>query len=116
MLRTLLSDRGSIYLHIDYKIGHYVKVLMDEVFGADNFRNDITRIKCNPKNFARRAYGNVKDMILFYSKSSNPIRNDPRDPFVGRLSLCRYLAEHALGLDLNAVHGVGPRRARSRCR
>ena len=81
LLHALLSERGSIYLHIDYKIGHYVKVLMDEVIGAENFRNDITRIKCNPKNFARRAYGNTKDMILFYSKGAAPIRNDPRDPF-----------------------------------
>ena len=63
LLRELLADSGSIYLHIDYKIGHYVKVLMDEVFGAENFRNDITRIKCNPKNFSRKGYGNIKDMI-----------------------------------------------------
>lgn len=44
LIRELLSDQGSIYLHIDYKIGHYVKFVMDEVFGAENFRNDITRI------------------------------------------------------------------------
>ena len=68
-LRELLAKQGSIYLHIDLKIGHYVKVLMDEIFGEDNFRNDITRIKCNPKNFERKAYGNVKDVIYFYSKS-----------------------------------------------
>lgn len=80
-LRELLSARGSIYLHIDYKIGHYVKLLMDEVFGRENFRNDITRIKCNPKNFNRKAYGNIKDLILFYSKSATPIWNDPRLPF-----------------------------------
>jgi adenine-specific DNA-methyltransferase len=77
LLRELLSDRGSIYLHIDYKIGHYVKVMMDEVFGINNFRNDITRIKCNPKNFARVGYGNIKDMVLFYSKGSSPIWNEP---------------------------------------
>ncbi|OGN25946.1 MAG: hypothetical protein A3B17_01370 [Candidatus Yanofskybacteria bacterium RIFCSPLOWO2_01_FULL_45_72] len=80
-LRELLSERGSIYLHIDYKIGHYVKLIMDEVFGRDMFRNDITRIKCNPKNFHRKAYGNIKDLILFYSKSENPIWNNPRIPF-----------------------------------
>lgn len=80
-LRELLSKRGSIYLHIDYKIGHYVKLIMDEVFGRDKFRNDITRIKCNPKNFSRKAYGNIKDLILFYSKSENPIWNEPRTPF-----------------------------------
>jgi len=79
--RELLSEQGSIYLHIDYKIGHYVKIIMDEVFGSENFRNDITRIKCNPKNFSRKAYGNIKDLILFYSKSKNPIWTEPFVPY-----------------------------------
>lgn len=77
LLRDLLSERGSIYLHIDYKVGHYVKVMMDEVFGIENFRNDIARIKCNPKNFKRIGFGNVKDLVLFYTKSPNPIWNEP---------------------------------------
>ena len=81
LLRELLSDKGSIYLHIDYKIGHYVKVMMDEVFGIENFRNDITRIKSNPKNFNRIGYGNIKDMILFYTKTSTPIWNEPREKY-----------------------------------
>jgi adenine-specific DNA-methyltransferase len=76
-LKELLSEKGSIYLHIDYKIGHYVKVMMDEVFGVKSFRNDITRIKCNPKNFSRKGYGNIKDMILFYSKNEDFIWNEP---------------------------------------
>lgn len=80
-LRELMSERGSIYLHIDYKIGHYVKVLMDEIFGRRNFRNDITRIKCNPKNFNRKAYGNVKDLILFYSKTDRLLWNKPFVPY-----------------------------------
>lgn len=81
LLRELMSTKASIYLHIDYKIGHYVKVLMDEVFGVENFRNDITRVKCNPKNFKRKAYGNIKDMILFYSKTNQNTWNDPLDDF-----------------------------------
>jgi adenine-specific DNA-methyltransferase len=78
LIKALMSNRGSIYLHIDYKIGHYVKVMMDEVFGINNFRNDITRIKCNPKNFQRKAYGNIKDMILFYTKTDNYIWHEPK--------------------------------------
>lgn len=78
LLRELLANNGSIYLHIDCKVGHYVKVLMDEVFGKENFINDITRIKCNPKNFSRLGYGNIKDMILFYSKSKDFVWNEPR--------------------------------------
>lgn len=80
LIRELLSDIGSFYLHIDYKIGHYVKVMLDEVFGIDNFRNDITRIKCNPKNFERIGYGNIKDMILFYTKGKRPIWHNPTFP------------------------------------
>lgn len=81
LIKELLSQQGSIYLHIDYKIGHYVKVMMDEVFGIENFRNDITRVKCNPKNFDRIGYGNIKDLILFYTKTSTPIWNEPREKY-----------------------------------
>lgn len=84
LLKELLSEQGSIYLHIDYKIGHYVKVMMDEVFGVENFKNDITRIKCNPKNFDRIGFGNIKDLILFYTKTSNPIWNEPREKYSER--------------------------------
>ncbi len=80
-LRELMSEKSSIYLHTDYKIGHYVKIIMDEIFGVSNFRSDITRIKCNPKNFKRKAFGNIKDVILFYSKGKNPTWNEPRDEF-----------------------------------
>ncbi len=78
LMREILSDEGSIYVHIDLKMGHYMKILMDEVFGRNRFINDITRIKCSPKNFARKGYGNIKDMILFYSKTKNYIWNEPR--------------------------------------
>ena len=79
LLRDILADDGSIYVHIDWKMGHYVKVLMDEIFGQDRFINDIARIKCNPKNFERKGYGNIRDMILFYSKTDNYVWNDPRE-------------------------------------
>ncbi|MEM3851411.1 MAG: site-specific DNA-methyltransferase [Methanomassiliicoccales archaeon] len=69
LMREIMAEDASIYVHIDWKMGHYVRVLMDEIFGAEHFINDITRIKCNPKNFNRAAYGNIKDTILFYSKS-----------------------------------------------
>jgi adenine-specific DNA-methyltransferase len=75
LMKELLSENGSIYLHIDCKMGHYLKIIMDEIFGEQNFRNDITRKKSNPKNFYRTAFGNEKDMILFYTKNKN-IWND----------------------------------------
>ena len=78
LIYRLLSPVGSLYLHIDYKIGHYVRVMLDEIFGMENFRNDITRVKCNPKGFFRIGYGNIKDMILFYSKGPAPVWNNVR--------------------------------------
>lgn len=78
-LREILANDGSIYVHIDWKMGHYVKVLMDEIFGRERFINGITRIKCNPKNFARKGYGNIKDMILFYSKNGRYVWNESRE-------------------------------------
>ena len=78
-LRELLASDGSIYVHIDWKKGHYMKVIMDEIFGEEHFINDITRIKCNPKNFTRPAYGNIKDMILFYSKTDKYVWNEAKE-------------------------------------
>ncbi|MFC0308364.1 site-specific DNA-methyltransferase [Gallibacterium trehalosifermentans] len=69
LMKELLSEQGSLYVHIDSKMGHYLKLILDEIFGIDNFINDISRIKSNPKNFKRRAYGNEKDIILFYAKN-----------------------------------------------
>jgi adenine-specific DNA-methyltransferase len=84
LLHKLLSDEGSLYLHIDYKIGHYVKIILDEVFGIEHFRNDICRIKCNPKNFKRKGYGNIKDLVLFYTKTDKMIWNEPKSPYTER--------------------------------
>ena len=79
LLREILAEDGSIYVHIDCNMGHYVKVLMDSIFGQNRFINDITRVKCNPKNFERRGYGNIKDMILFYSKTDRYVWNAPHE-------------------------------------
>ena len=69
LIRELLSVSGSIYLHLDENMIFEMKLIMDEVFGADNYRNMIVRKKCNPKNYTRKAYGNIADFVLFYSKS-----------------------------------------------
>lgn len=81
LIHKLLSEEGSLYFHIDTKMGHYCKIILDEIFGASNFKNDITRVKSNPKNFSRKAYGNEKDVILFYAKNvKKVIWNDVTQP------------------------------------
>lgn len=112
LLRELLSPQGSIYVHTDYKIGHYIKVMMDEVFGISNFRNDITRIKCNPKNFKRIGYGNIKDMVLFYTKSDKPIWNEPTQEYTSEemLRLFPKVDEEGRHYTTVPIHAPGETR------
>ena len=77
LLRELLAEDGSIYVHLDENMAFHVKVIMDEIFGRKNFRNWITRKKCNPKNYTRKTFGNIADFILFYTKSDNYVWNRP---------------------------------------
>ena len=77
LIRECMSDDGSVYVHIGHQMLAYLKILMDEVFGANNFRNLITRRKCSSKNFTRKQYANLNDYILFYSKTKHYKWNQP---------------------------------------
>ncbi len=77
LIRELLSEDGSIYVHLDDKMAFSVKVLMDEVFGPANFVNWITRRKCSSKNYTKNQFGNITDYIMYYSKSKDRIWNRP---------------------------------------
>jgi len=77
VLHALLAKNGSLYLHLDEKMVFHMKLVLDEIFGASNYRNCIVRKKCNPKNYTRKQYGNISDYILFYSKSDQYIWNKP---------------------------------------
>ena len=90
-IRQVMAENGSVYVHIDVKMEHHVRMLMDEVFGPRNFRNSITRIKCNPKNFTRYSYGNIKDTILFYSVSPHRLKWHPQEePLTEEDAVSRY--------------------------
>ena len=75
LLREVLSDNGSIYVHIGHQMLPYLKVVMDEIFGIGNCRNIITRKKCSSKNYTKNQFPNLNDFILFYSKNNNFIWN-----------------------------------------
>jgi adenine-specific DNA-methyltransferase len=81
VLRELLAEDGSIYLHLDSTMIFQAKLLMDEIFGEKRFINLITRVKCNPKNQVRRGYGDVCDYLLFYSKGRDYVWNQPTTPW-----------------------------------
>lgn len=69
LMRELLSDAGSIYVHIDYHVGHYVKILLDNIFGKDNLINEIIWCYTGPSSPGMRGYANKHDTLYWYGKS-----------------------------------------------
>ena len=69
-IKSVMSETASIYLHLDWHIGHYVKILLDEIFGEDNFRNEIIWHYADyMQGNATNALPKKHDNIYFYSKS-----------------------------------------------
>jgi len=73
-MHRVLTPTGSIYLHCDPTASHYLKAVLDAVFGVDNFRNEIIWQRTNAHNDGKQ-YGRVHDTILFYSKSKQTVWN-----------------------------------------
>lgn len=83
LMKELLSERGSIYVHIDWHIGHYLKILLDDIFGKDSFINELVWCYTGPTN-QKRNFPRKHDCVLLYSKTGNYIFNadNVRVPFV----------------------------------
>ena len=110
LMRELLSEQGSIYVHIDWHVGHYVKVILDEIFGKDNFVNEIIWRSANAHNDAR-AYGNVHNNIYFYQKSTGRIWNGATKPYDNPDKVFKHKDKKGRyqDVDLTAPGGRGPR-------
>ncbi len=75
LMRELLSEQGSIYVHIDSRVGHYVKVIMDALMGKDKFQSEIIWKQTRAKSTGFKNYGLEHNSIFFYTKSDNFIWN-----------------------------------------
>lgn len=73
--KELLSHDGAIYVHLDYNQSHYLKVLMDDIFGEENFRNEIIWRRKQATSFGNAKFGITNDSIYFYTKSNEYIFN-----------------------------------------
>ena len=109
-LKRVLKDTGSIYLHCDPSASHYLKLLLDTIFGANNFRNEIVWKRTTAHNDPKR-FGRVHDILFFYSRADKPTWNTvfaPYDPEYIEIYY-RYTDEHGkkfLSRDLTAPsHG-----------
>jgi DNA modification methylase len=84
LLRELLTENGSLYVHLDWHVGHYAKAILDEVFGANSFINDITWMRSHAHGDTGQGavhFGRVTDRILFYTKSESAIWNPQYEPY-----------------------------------
>ena len=80
LMRDLLAEDGSIYVHCDYRVNSYMRLVLDELFGKDNFTNEIIWQRSNPHGHVDQKYANIHDTILFYSKSKDHIFNTQYTP------------------------------------
>ena len=76
-MKSLIRDDGSIWLHLDWHVSHYAKVLMDEILGYDNFVNEIVWRRTNSPKAQSKGFGSQHDTILVYAKDSSLFRARP---------------------------------------
>lgn len=111
LMRECMTDDGSIYVHIGHQMLAHLKIIMDEIFGPDNFRNLITRRKCSSKNFTSKQFANTNDFILFYTKKRSYKWNQPNIEAEDEWVLKEYPKMDAFGrrYKLVPIHAPGTR-------
>ena len=84
LMRELLADTGSIYVHLDWHVGHYVKLVLDELYGKDNFRNEIIWKRTASHSDSGQGaehLGRQHDVIYWYAKSERALVNQIYEPY-----------------------------------
>ncbi|OGQ60305.1 MAG: DNA methyltransferase [Deltaproteobacteria bacterium RIFCSPLOWO2_02_FULL_53_8] len=84
LMRELLADTGSIYVHLDSHVGHYVKLVLDDIFGKDKFINEIAWKRSHAHGDSGQGaahYGRVTEGILFYARSDQRVWYAPYEPY-----------------------------------
>ncbi|MCA1672460.1 MAG: site-specific DNA-methyltransferase, partial [Actinobacteria bacterium] len=111
LLRELLSDRGSLFLHLAPNVSHLARVLLDEIFGADNFRAEIIWQR-TVAHADTRDFGAIHDSILSFSKSANHIWSPQYRPYDETYSQSHDVAVDEVGTRyrLSDMTGAGTRR------
>jgi site-specific DNA-methyltransferase (adenine-specific)/adenine-specific DNA-methyltransferase len=101
LMRELLSEQGSIYVHIDWHLGHYIKVILDEIFGKDKFRNEII-YHYDQGARGKRDFGRKHDTIFRYVMNDSYIFNAEEIlvPFESKMTEWRYTKGGQKGKDI----------------
>jgi len=106
-LEKLLKPTGSIYVHLDWHIGHYAKAILDEAFGATFFQNEIIWPRTSPQK-TRVGYGRVHDALLLYTKSDNFTWNTQLRPLTERHLERHYRREDQQGRKYDVAELTAP--------
>jgi DNA modification methylase len=89
LMRDLLAEDGSIYVHCDWRVNAFIRLALEEVFGREQFQNEITWIRTNAHNMQTQGYARSQETIFFASKSTTFIFNEQRTDY-GDAQLSRY--------------------------
>jgi site-specific DNA-methyltransferase (adenine-specific)/adenine-specific DNA-methyltransferase len=89
ILRELLAADGSMYVHMDHKKAHYIKAVLDDIFGEENFVNDIVWQRSTAHNIRTKGFVRCNDYLLFYAMTPRFIFNEQLAPY-GQAQLRRY--------------------------
>jgi site-specific DNA-methyltransferase (adenine-specific) len=104
-IRRVMKDDGSIYIHCDPTASHYLKMLMDSIFGPQAFKSEIIWRRTGSHNKARR-WAPIHDTILFYTKSETYTWNNPRRPYMMGHVKTYFVADGSGGYKTNYYGNV----------
>ena len=114
LMRDLLADDGSIYVHCDWRVSSYMRLILDEIFGKNNFLNEIIWQKIRTTKAQTKSFGNVTDSIFVYSKSLNTIYNRQHKPHDEKYIKSHFKKDPKTGRSFRPVSmiqmGQGPAR------
>jgi adenine-specific DNA-methyltransferase len=109
VIHELLHDAGTLYVHLDWHVGHYAKVILDEIFGKENFGNEIIWRRTNVHN-SSNAFGQIHDIIFRYTKSALATFSGIRTPYSKSYVKNRFTRRDTRGLyDSGDLTGPGVR-------
>lgn len=115
-IKSVMSETASIFVHLDWHIVHYVKILLDEIFGEDNFVNEIIWQRTDPHNDAKNRLGRVHDTIFWYSNGDEYVYNwyagiEPLSPAaLKEYSLVRLPDNSVISFQDDQIYPEGSRR------
>jgi adenine-specific DNA-methyltransferase len=114
LMKDLLSEEGSIYVHVGPNVSHYIKAVLDDVFGSDNYHSEIVWRRSNSHNKLTDQYGPIHDVILFYSKTSKFKFHPGTTPFSRAYIEERFKYKDSRGIyQPNYLTGPGKRKGES---